>query len=83
MGKRALLTLSLSFFVVQLFPAVLRAQTAVTWGNLVNCAVTGTVLQKTAGCDGCQDAGASSQEQLSSDGYVEFRVGALNSIDPT
>ena len=80
MGKRALLTLSLSFFVVQLFPAVSRAQTAITWGNLVNATVTGTALQKTAGCDGCQDAGAASQEQLSSDGYVEFRVGELNSM---
>jgi hypothetical protein len=80
MGKRALLTLSLSFFFVQLFPAASRAQTAITWGNLVNAAVTGTVLQKTAGCDGCQDAGAASQEQLSSDGYVEFRVGELNSM---
>jgi hypothetical protein len=32
------------------------------------------------GCDGCQDAGASSQEQLSSDGYIEFRVGELNTM---
>ena len=40
MGKRALLTLSLSFFFVQLFPAASRAQTAITWGNLVNAVVT-------------------------------------------
>jgi hypothetical protein len=78
--KQVLLTLSLSFFFVQLFPASSRAQTAITWSNLVNAVVTESGIQKTAGCDGCQDAGASSQEQLSSDGYVEFRVGELNTI---
>jgi hypothetical protein len=50
----------------------------VVWTNLVNTAVdsTGTVLTKTAGCDGCDDAGATSQQELSAgDGYVEFTVG--------
>ena len=48
----------------------------VVWTNLVNVAVTGDVLQKTNGCDGCDDAGASSQQQLiEGDGYVEFTVG--------
>jgi hypothetical protein len=35
---------------------------------------------ETTGCDGCQDAGASSHEQLSSDGYIEFTVGELNTM---
>jgi hypothetical protein len=53
----------------------------VTWTNLVNATVTGTVLQKTSGCDGCDDAGATSQQQISSgDGYVEFTVGEANTI---
>jgi hypothetical protein len=77
---RAFVTLSLSFFLVHLFAGVSHAQTAITWTNLVNVAVNGTVLQKTAGCDGCQDAGATSQEQLSSDGYIEFRVGELGTL---
>jgi len=33
----------------------------------------GNSLQKTSGCDGCQDAGATSQQQIAlGDGYVEF-----------
>ena len=50
----------------------------VVWTNLVNVSIdsTGTVLQKTSGCDGCDDAGATSQQELSAgDGYVEFTVG--------
>ncbi|HKC54761.1 MAG TPA: hypothetical protein VKC35_01510, partial [Vicinamibacterales bacterium] len=51
-----------------------------TWTNLVNVTVNGTIVQKTAGCDGCQDGGATSVEQLSADGYVEFTVGELNTM---
>ena len=48
----------------------------VTWTNLVNATVNGTVLQKTAGWDGVDDAGATSAQQLTAgDGYVEFTVG--------
>jgi hypothetical protein len=50
----------------------------VVWSNLVNVTVesTGTVLRKTGGCDGCDDAGATSQQELTAgDGYVEFTVG--------
>jgi hypothetical protein len=48
----------------------------VTWTNLVNVSSTGTVLQKTSGCDGCDDAGATSLQELTSgDGFVEFTVG--------
>jgi hypothetical protein len=74
------LTLALSLFYIHLFSAPSHAQTAVTWVNLVNTTATGSVLQKTTGCDGCQDAGASSEEQMSGDGYVEFTVGELNSM---
>ena len=49
---------------------------AVTWVNQVNVTVTGTVLQKTAGWDGSDDAGASSEQQLTAgDGYIQFTVG--------
>jgi hypothetical protein len=62
---------------------VTKAQSSgsVTWTNLVNVTVSGTVLQKTGGCDGCDDAGATSEQQLSAgDGYVEFTVGETNTI---
>lgn len=80
MSKPAAVTLSLWFIFVQLFAAPSHAQTAITWDKLVNATVTETGVQKTAGCEGCQDAGASSNEQLSSDGYVEFRVGKLDTM---
>jgi Concanavalin A-like lectin/glucanases superfamily/Bacterial Ig domain len=45
----------------------------VAWTSLVNATATGNSLQKTSGCDGCQDAGAVSQQQIASgDGYFEF-----------
>ncbi|MBI4638147.1 MAG: Ig-like domain-containing protein [Candidatus Rokubacteria bacterium] len=44
-----------------------------TWTNLVNVTATGNSLTKTSGCDGCFDAGATSQQQITSgNGYVEF-----------
>jgi hypothetical protein len=61
--------------------AIDAAGTNVTWTNLVNATVNGTVLQKTGGCDGCDDAGATSQQELASgDGYVEFTVGETGTI---
>jgi hypothetical protein len=74
--------LSLSSVFTLLFVVSAAAQTGlnVTWANVVNGRVIGTVLQKTLGCDGCQDAWATSQEQLSADGYVEFTVGELNTL---
>lgn len=56
---------------------------AVVWTNLVNATVdgTGSVLQKAGGCDGCDDAGATSQQELTAgDGYVEFTVGELGTF---
>jgi hypothetical protein len=64
--------------VAELVPGVRlgAAGTAVTWTNLVNTAVDGAVLRKTGGCDGCDDAGATSHQELTEgDGYVEFTVG--------
>ena len=71
-----------------LFLAVLTALTfslttkaedeGVVWANLVNVSLesSGTVLRKTGGCDGCDDAGATSQQELTAgDGYIEFTVG--------
>ena len=77
---RTRLTVSLSLVFLHCIAAPLRAQTPITWTDLINVTTDGTVAQKTTGCDGCQDAGAASQEQLSGDGYVEFTVGELNTM---
>jgi hypothetical protein len=51
------------------------AQERVNWTDLVNAEVRGTSVEKTRGCDGCGDAGATSTQVIESDGgYVEFRV---------
>jgi hypothetical protein len=52
------------------------AQQNVVWTNVTSTAtVTGNSIQKTSGCEGCQDAGGVSQQQISSGtGYVQFSV---------
>jgi hypothetical protein len=53
----------------------------VVWTNIVNATATGNSLQKTAGCDGCADAGAvSSQTIASGDGYVELDASETTSF---
>jgi carbohydrate binding protein with CBM6 domain/F5/8 type C domain-containing protein len=48
----------------------------VTWTQLVRSTASGSTLTKTSGCDGCADAGAVSQQTITSgDGYVEFTAG--------
>jgi hypothetical protein len=48
---------------------------AVVWTSIVKATATGNSLQKTSGCDGCDDAGAVSQQQIASgNGYVEVTV---------
>jgi len=62
--------------------ALLSAESQeVVWTNAVNVAIVNGSLQKTAGCDGCDDAGASSQQALiQGDGFVEFTVGEANTL---
>jgi hypothetical protein len=51
------------------------AQERVNWTDLVNAEIRGNSVEKTRGCDGCSDAGATSTQVIESDGgYVEFRV---------
>jgi hypothetical protein len=53
-------------------------QSAVVWNHLVNTTATGNTLRKTSGCDGCADAGATSQQAIASgDGYFEFTVSSV------
>jgi hypothetical protein len=52
------------------------AEQRVDWTSLVNVAVRGNGLQKTGGCNGCDDATAVSRQMIrSGDGFVEFTVG--------
>lgn len=56
-------------------PTGAAAQQRVNWTDLVNAEVRGTGVEKTRGCDGCGDAGATSTQAIESNGgYVEFRV---------
>jgi len=49
--------------------------TGIVWTGLVNATVNGAKLTKTGGCDGCSDAGAFSQQEITSgDGHFELTV---------
>jgi len=49
---------------------------SVTWTGPVNVSAPTGSLTKTTGCDGCNDAGAASQQQLSGvNGYAQFTAG--------
>jgi len=53
----------------------------VEWTHQINVSVSGTTVQKTSGCDGCDDAGSQSQDQIDSPGgYVDFTVGEANTF---
>jgi hypothetical protein len=57
------------------------AERFVDWSNPVNVTVFGDRIEKTSGCQGCEDAGAVSRQMIrSGDGYVEFTVGETNTF---
>jgi hypothetical protein len=57
------------------------ASSTVNWIERVNVTVTGAVLRKTSGCDGCFDAGAISEQQIAAGGgYAEFTIGEANTL---
>ena len=58
-----------------------RVETGVIWTGLVNVTANGNSLQKTGGCDGCPDAGAISQEKISSGGgYMQFTASETSTL---
>ena len=70
----SLAVLAASAFLIAA-PTGAAAQQRVNWTDLVNAEVRGTGVEKTRGCDGCGDAGATSTQAIESNGgYVEFRV---------
>src|SRR5436190_13984123 len=56
------------------------ADQRVSWMTTRNVAINGDVLQKTGGCQGCEDAGAISQQMLSGDGSVQWTPGETNTF---
>src|SRR5262245_2247682 len=78
---RAVRVALVSFAVALSVIATLGSDQAVTWNNILNATVTGNGLEKTSGCDGCDDAGASSLPAISQgDGFVEFTVGETDTF---
>ncbi|PYO59002.1 MAG: hypothetical protein DMD83_01065, partial [Candidatus Rokuibacteriota bacterium] len=50
----------------------------IVWTDLVNATATDNSVQKTGGCDGCYDAGAVSQQRITSPGgYAEVNFTAI------
>jgi hypothetical protein len=73
---------SLSAAQVAILYASYPMATPVAWTALVNLTASGSSLQKTGGCDGCEDATALSQQQLASgaSGYLEFTATETNTL---
>lgn len=57
-------------------PAPAPASNAVIWTSLVKTVAAGSALTKAAGCAGCFDAGAVSQQQIGATGSVSFTPAA-------
>jgi hypothetical protein len=80
-GRRWSVLAFLCFTIAPVADHADASSTSVIWVNRVNVTVTGDVLQKTSGCDGCDDAGATSEQQITSgDGYVEFTIGETGTL---
>jgi hypothetical protein len=60
-------------------PGTAAAQPA-RWSTLVNASASGNSVRKSDGCGGCGDAGAVSQQQVGSSGYVEFTASETGSL---
>src|SRR5262245_47603787 len=72
----ALVTITAGAVVLGSLGVATAAEQRVDWTNQMNVSVRGNGLQKTSGCDGCDDATAVSRQMIrSGDGYVEFTVG--------
>ena len=56
------------------------ADQRVSWTAMRNVAINGDVMQKTGGCQGCEDAGAISQQMLSGDGWFQVTPGETNTF---
>jgi hypothetical protein len=65
-------------------PQSTAAAQGVTWTNLVNATANSNSVTKTSGCDGCNDAGAISQQKITAgDGYAQFTADANGPLRTT
>jgi hypothetical protein len=82
LDKISIYTSSLSAAQVASLYASFPVVTPVAWTSLVNLTANGGSLQKTGGCDGCEDATALSQQQMASgaSGYLEFTAVEINTL---
>jgi hypothetical protein len=71
----AMAVVAMAALVLGSLGATVAAQQRVEWTNVMNVAQRGSGLQKTGGCEGCDDAGATSRQMISGNGYAEFTVG--------
>jgi len=67
-------------FCLLYLAAPAAADQRISWTAMRNVALNGDVLQKNAGCQGCEDAGAISQQMLSGNGSVQFSPGETNTF---
>jgi hypothetical protein len=75
--SRAIASIPAVIFVIVFSPSDASAQQDVVWTNIVNATASGNSLQKTTGCDGCQDAGGVSQQTIASGtGEAQFSPGS-------
>jgi len=73
---RALAAIAVAAVLAGSLGVAKAAEQRVDFTNLVNVAVRGNGIQKTGGCNGCDDATAVSRQMIrSGDGYVEFAIG--------
>ena len=81
MSHAAILAAFLWLLVTSSSRGVAAEDPGVIWTDLVNVSVNGSVLQKTSGGDGWDDAGAASEQELTAgDRYVEFTVGEASTF---
>ena len=82
LSQRALRILVIAGSLIGLpFVLLFAEDQAVLWTNAVNVSIVNGSLEKTSGCDGCDDAGAVSLQSLvEGDGFVQFTVGAANTL---
>lgn len=45
----------------------------IAWTSIKNSSLSGRVLKKVSGCNGCADAGAISRQSITTTGYLEFK----------
>jgi len=73
---QVLATIAVGAVLIGSLSVVKAAEQRIDFTNLMNVAVRGNGIQKTGGCNGCDDATAVSRQMIrSGDGYVEFVVG--------